>query len=389
MRTKLIASVVALGSVLAIGWYVAAQATFPFGPLPLFSPNTVLTANQLNEMVQRINAIIEVINNNLANAPKEIVVNCPTDSLANALDNANEGDTIKLSGTCNELVTIFTDGITLDGQGTAILDGGGFTPPPTLTGFSEGVITIIGARGVVIKGLIVQNGPDGVSGNQGASFTVQNVTAQQNADDGMQVSQNSTAQIIDCTATDNGSDGFVASNTSSAIFFGTIISTENADDGIHIASTSSGTITSGAIVQLHNNGLSTTFGSETFDGVVTGDGIRVTSASQLFVSSNSSLETIGNKDNGIAVNRTSTFTAFGALEIGPVSITSEGNGRDGVQVGDVAFFTVAGSQATLIVRNNVARGLNVFGNSRITCGNATVTKTPNGQADAIGSGSCP
>ena len=99
MRTKLIASVVALGSVLAIGWYVAAQATFPFGPLPLFSPNTVLTANQLNEMVQRINAIIEVINNNLANAPKEIVVNCPTDSLANALDNANEGDTIKLSGT--------------------------------------------------------------------------------------------------------------------------------------------------------------------------------------------------------------------------------------------------------------------------------------------------
>jgi hypothetical protein len=390
MRTKLIASVVALGSVLAIGWYVAAQATFPFGPLPLFSPNTVLTSNQLNEMVQRINAIIELINTELDEAPKEIVVNCPTNSLAAALNAANNGDTIKISGTCSELVTIFKDGLTLDGQGTAVIDGGGgFTPPPTLTGFSEGVITIIGARGVVIKGLIVQNGPDGISGNQGASFTVQDVTAQKNADDGIQVSQNSTAQIIDCTAVDNANDGFVAANASNAIFFGTIISTGNADDGIQIASTSSGTITSGATVEVHTNGLSATFGSNTFDGVVTGDGIRVTSSSQLFVSSNSSVEAIGNADNGIAVNRTSTFTAFGAPEIGPVTITSEGNGRDGVQVGDVAFFTVGGSQATLVVRNNIARGLNVFGGSRITCGNATVTKTPNGQADAISNGSCP
>jgi hypothetical protein len=390
MRTKLIASVVAISIALGIGWYVVAQEMFPFGPLPLFSPNTVLTANQLNEMVKRINTIIEFINNDRANVPQEIVVHCPTDSLTTAINKANNGDTIKISGTCTERVTIFKDGLTLDGQGSAILDGGGgFTPPPTLTGFSEGVITILGARGVVIKGLTVQHGPDGISGNQGASFTVQNVTAQHNADDGIQVSQNSTAQMIDCTAEDNGSDGFVAANASHAIFFGTIISTGNADDGIHIAATSSGTITAGAIVQAHTNGLSATFGSNTFDGGVTGDGIRVTSASQLFVSSNSHVEAIGNKDNGIAVTRTSTFSAFGAPEIGPVAVTSEGNGRDGVQVGDVAFFTVGGTQATLIVRNNAARGLNVFGGSRITCINTTVTKTPNGQADAISNGSCP
>jgi hypothetical protein len=390
MRTKLIASVVALGSVLALGWYVTAQAVFPFGPLPLFSPNTVLTANQLNELVQRINAIIEAINNNLANTPQEIVVHCPTDSLAAALTTAKTGDTLTLSGICTERVTIATDGLTLDGQGSAILDGGGGgTPPSTLTGFSEGVITIIGARGVVLKGLTVQHGPDGIAGSQGASFTVQQVTARHNADDGIEVSQNSTAQLIDCTTEDNGDDGVSASNASSLTFFGTIRSTGNADDGIQIAAASSGIISPGTSVQAHNNGLSATFGSDTFDGAVGGDGIRITSVSQLFVSSQSTVETLGNQDNGIAVTRTSSFSAFGASEIGPVSITSEGNGRDGVQVGDVSFFTVAGTQATLLVRNNGARGLNIFGNSRITCGSATVTKTPNGQADAIGNGSCP
>ena len=143
MRTKLIAAVVTIGITLVIGWYVVAQETFPFGPLPLFAPNSVLTSQQLNEMVNRINAIIEFLNKDLADAPKEIVVNCPTDSLVAALTNANPGDTLKVNGTCAELVTIFKDGLILDGQGTAIIDGGGgFIPPPTLTGFSEGVITI-------------------------------------------------------------------------------------------------------------------------------------------------------------------------------------------------------------------------------------------------------
>ena len=60
-------------SILGIGWYVVAYETFPFAPLPLFSPNTVLTSNQLNEIVKRINAIIEFINTDLTDAPKEIV----------------------------------------------------------------------------------------------------------------------------------------------------------------------------------------------------------------------------------------------------------------------------------------------------------------------------
>jgi hypothetical protein len=392
MRTKLIASVVALGSVLAIGWYVAAQATFPFGPLPLFSPNTVLTANQLNEMVQRINAIIEAISNNLANTPQEIVVNCPTNSLAAALNTANNGDTIKISGTCSELVTISKDGLTLDGQGTAILDGGGGFTVPAAVGFSEGVITINGARGVVIKGLTVQNGPDGISGNLGANFTVQNVTARRNADDGIQVNQNSSATLIDCTAEDNGDDGINVFASSSATFHGTIVSIGNGDDGINIAATSS-VFLAEATVMANGNGFSATFGSETSDGLFAGAGIAA-EAAHLSVGGNSSITTNGNADDGMQLLRGSSLSGAGVPERGPITITSEGNGTlspsgDGILVFSSSSFNASGTLVTLTVRNNGLRGLAVVGNSHISCARATVTSTGNGQANVFESGTCP
>src|SRR5262245_9234140 len=64
-------------------------------------------------------------------------------SLAKALETARPGDTLLLSGTCLERVTITTDRITLDGQSSAIIDGGGGGPAE----FS-GVVTIKGASGV-------------------------------------------------------------------------------------------------------------------------------------------------------------------------------------------------------------------------------------------------
>jgi hypothetical protein len=392
MRRKLIAAIGALGITLGIGWYVVAQEVFPFGPLPLFSPNTVLTSAQLNDVVQRINAIIELINNDLAEVPKEVVVNCPTDSLANALNTANAGDTIKLSGTCNERVTVVTDGITLDGQGTAILDGGGGFTVPAAVGSSEGVITINGARGVVIKGLTVQNGPDGISGNGGASFTVQGIIAKGNADDGIQVNQNSTATLIDCTTEDNGDDGINVFASSSATFHGTVVSTGNGDDGINIAATSSVFIAE-AMVIANGNGLSATFGSETSDGSFAGAGIAA-EASNLSVSGNSTITTNGNADDGIQLLRGSSFSGAGVSERGPVTITSEGNGTlspfgDGILVFSTSSFNASGTLGTLTVRNNASRGLAVVGNSHISCTRATVTSTGNGQADVFESGSCP
>src|SRR5215831_9049765 len=76
-------------------------------------------------------------------------------TIGQALTKADPGDTIRVTGTCHEQVTITTDRLTLDGQGTAILDGGGGASGDDLSG----LLTIDGAREVVVTGFTIQNGP--------------------------------------------------------------------------------------------------------------------------------------------------------------------------------------------------------------------------------------
>ena len=116
-------------------------------------------------------------------------------TLTEALRKAKPGDTLQVTGTCHERVTITTDRLTLDGGGSAVLDGGGGGP----TEF-EGVVTIDGAQGVTLTGFTVQNGPgEGVLGIRGAAFAVHNTTVQGNAGTGIAISGGSTADLADCS----------------------------------------------------------------------------------------------------------------------------------------------------------------------------------------------
>jgi hypothetical protein len=103
------------------------------------------------------------------------VVNCDRgENIAEVLAKAEPGDTIRVTGTCVEWVSIKTDRITLDGQGAATLDGGG----GPIAEF-DGVVIIDGASGVTIQGFTVQNGPgEGILGTHGAAFSVRNTTVQ-------------------------------------------------------------------------------------------------------------------------------------------------------------------------------------------------------------------
>ncbi|MGH8055979.1 MAG: hypothetical protein ACREOH_01890 [Candidatus Entotheonellia bacterium] len=57
---------------------------------------------------------------------RTLKVNCGTGgALGPVLKKAKPGDTIRVTGTCDETVTITTDRLTLDGQGTTVIDGGG------------------------------------------------------------------------------------------------------------------------------------------------------------------------------------------------------------------------------------------------------------------------
>jgi nitrous oxidase accessory protein NosD len=135
------------------------------------------------------------------------------ETVAKAVEQAKPGDTIQVTGTCKETVMITTDRVTLDGQGSAILDGGGVGKAGTVVStqdwlpYYQGVLTIDGARGVVVTGFTVQHGVDGITCKNGATCIIQNTTLQDNADEGIQVSQNATADLINCTLQRNAECG--------------------------------------------------------------------------------------------------------------------------------------------------------------------------------------
>ena len=82
----------------------------------------------------------------------------------------------------NEKVTVRTDRITLAGRGNAVIQGGTVSQGVEL----DGLVTVDGARGVVIRNLTIQRSWDeGIFGTRGAAFTVESVTLQDNADAGL------------------------------------------------------------------------------------------------------------------------------------------------------------------------------------------------------------
>jgi hypothetical protein len=181
------------------------------------------------------------------------VVNCDRgDNIAEVLARAEPGDTIRVTGTCVERVSIKTDRITLDGQEAATLDGGG----GAIAEF-HGVVTIDGASGVTIQGFTVQNGPgEGILGTHGAAFSVHDTTVQDNGLTGVVVYQGSTAELTDCRVLRNGGPGIDVYTHSSAVFKGAIRTNDNLQGGVEINGTSVIEIR-GAQVEASRNG---TFG---------------------------------------------------------------------------------------------------------------------------------
>ncbi|NIV36183.1 MAG: hypothetical protein GWN58_44070, partial [Anaerolineae bacterium] len=165
------------------------------------------------------------------------VVNCGTgQSLGQVLKVAAQGSTIKLTGVCQERVIITTDGITLDGEGSAIIEGEGVGPFPSEF---DPVVTIDGAHGVTLKGLTVQNGPgEGVLAKNGASFRLENVTAQNNGNTGIVVSTNSTGELEAVTSQDN-LFGLRVFDSAAVILHDTIALTHNLVHGLNSQGNSS------------------------------------------------------------------------------------------------------------------------------------------------------
>jgi hypothetical protein len=246
------------------------------------------------------------------------------ETLTKAVEQAQPGDTIQVTGTCKETVMITTDRVTLDGQGRAILDGGGVGAGGTVVStqdflpYYQGVLTIDGARGVTITGFTVQHGVDGITCKNGATCIIRNTTMQDNADEGLQVSNNAMAELLNCTFQRNAEWGLAVFDSSSVTFHGTIVSTNNGRAGIRIAGTSSASVPGEVTMYAKHNAHS-----------------------------------------GIEVVGASTFQAIGTLHI-------EHNGEHGVLV--TGSSGLNGVRALFLVKHNKRAGFKVDGGAGISLG---------------------
>ncbi len=255
-------------------------------------------------------------------------------TIKDALKQADPGDTIRVTGVCHERITIKTDDVTLDGQGSAVIDGGGGGPIE----FS-GVITIDGVQRVKLVGLTVQNGPgEGILGRRGAAFLVEKTVVQNNPNGvGIAVADHSTAELTDVTLQQNfgGLDVFTSS---SAILRGTIAATQNRNSGI--------TINGLAVVEIR--GANVNASDNDAVGVVVGSG-------QLAIfgfaaSAGSTLNASGNGFAGIIVNG-SQLSVYPAA-----TVTASNNGGFGLLLANGGFVTIPFEGAKLVIANNGVEG---------------------------------
>jgi Right handed beta helix region len=284
-------------------------------------------------------------------------------TLTEALKQAKPGDTLHVTGTCHERVTITTDRLTLDGGGSAVLDGGGGGP----TEF-DGVVTIDGAHGVTLTGFTIQHGPgEGILGLHGAAFAVQQTTVQNNATIGIGVADGSMADLTDCTIQGNGV-GIDVFTSASAILRGAITSSQNTGNGAEVNGQSMLEIR-GAQVQLNNNGGA---------GLVAGSGqvaIFGFTAAQ-----GSTLTANGNGNFGIIIfTPQSQLTIYGSDFFGSGAniITAANNGADGILV-SAGFIASPFGTGKFVLANN-ATGLHF-----IEGGGAVITGGLNVQNNATG-----
>ena len=129
-------------------------------------------------------------------------------TIGGAIKALRPGDTLLVSGTCNENVDIGPEvhGITLDGQGTAAING-------------ESSATAVNIRGtgITIRGFTITGGaPQGVAVVDGASAVIDGNTIQYADRNGIGVFRNSSADIINNTIQGNPLAGVAIQSNSSA-----------------------------------------------------------------------------------------------------------------------------------------------------------------------------
>jgi parallel beta-helix repeat protein len=219
------------------------------------------------------------------------------DTIGNAVKKLKPGDTLFVSGTCNENLEIPEEitRVVLDGQGKATINGPD-TSIPTVE---------VRGRGITIKGFTVTGGRDGIVINRGGQAVIDRNTIQGTARFGVQVNQSSFAAIANNTIQNNQANGITIGGSSYAIigfFTGSDKTTSpntiqnNGQNGINVGRSSNARITGNTIRNNKLNGVMVNRASQADVASSTIDGNGM---SGIDVSQNSSVQLGADKGTGI------------------------------------------------------------------------------------------
>lgn len=253
-----------------------------------------------------------------------ILVFCPDDSLQNAINLAAPGQSIAVSGTCIENILVRNEKqrISIDGSNTAVIDAPSNNTPAinirgkgiliqgvTISGGSNGVYVNRGSNAVLNNNVIQNSMGNGIQVDELAFSVITNNTIQNNDRAGIFVTEASTARIgfnadSEMSASPNtiqsNASGIVVSNGSSARIIGNTIQ-NNAGSGIQVVRDAQADVASNA---LNGNGV---------DGIEAGENSLVqlgeASGTSIYESPNESI----NANAGFAVRCSNGGVAGGRL----------------------------------------------------------------------------
>ena len=145
-----------------------------------------------------------------------ILVNCPTYSLQAAVNQATAGQTILVSGTCNENILVRNEKqrITVDGAGAgagtrATINGGGGSPTVNIRG-----------KGILVQNFTITGGSNGVDANRGSNTVLNNDVIQNTGGNGVLVDELSFAVVTNNSIQNNPGAGiFVYEHSTARIGF--------------------------------------------------------------------------------------------------------------------------------------------------------------------------
>ena len=216
----------------------------------------------------------------------------PAGGLQKAIDATDPGDTLMVSGTCHEHVTVPVEksSITLDGGGTAAISGSDPAQPTvlvrgrdatiqgfTITGGLVGIAVRDGGSGRIDGNVVTGAEVYGVSVSVLATAVIVNNTIQHNGQAGIAVAENGNAFVgfVDSgdlvaspnVVSDNGTQGIVVFRNSYARIVGNDIS-RNTVNGLLVREASHALVTDNVINSNGQSGIVVLQGS----GVILGAG---------------------------------------------------------------------------------------------------------------------